>query len=110
MNFSKFLVIKNSEISRKELRIIFVGLLFLGFLFYGSSISNGYNLDDHLAFTNNPNALNGLNDIASIFTQNSFHQGEYSFGYRPIATLSFAIEYQLFGVNLTVSQLTNVLL
>lgn len=110
MNSLKFLSIKNSEISRKDLRIIFVCFLFLGFLFYGSSLGNDYNLDDHLAFTSNPNALKGLTDIQSIFTQNSFHQGDYSFGYRPIATLSFAIEYQFFGTNPFVSHLINLLL
>jgi Tfp pilus assembly protein PilF len=110
MNFTKFLSLKNSEISRKDSRIIFVGFLFLGFIYYGTSLQNGFNIDDHIAFTQNSNALKGLSDVASIFTKNSFHQGEYSYGYRPITTLSFAIEYEFFGINPFISHLVNILI
>lgn len=110
MNSRKFLSLKNSEISRKDLRIIFVGFLFLGFVFYGATLQNGYNIDDHIAFTENTNALKGLSHVASIFTDNSFHQGNYAYGYRPMSTLFFAAEYQFFGINPFISHLINLLL
>ncbi len=110
MRLSKILVLKNIELKKADFRIIVIGFLILGFLFYGSGLGNDYNIDDHIAFTSNPNALNGLSDLSSIFTSNSFHQDGYSFGYRPIATLSFAIENELFGTKPLISHLINVLL
>ena len=89
-----------------------LGLLFfvLTLLYYGNSLSNGYSLDDEFIYTSNSIATNGLSDISRIFTENSFDYGNYKFGYRPIAILSFAIENQIFGVNSTVSHLINLLL
>jgi Tfp pilus assembly protein PilF len=79
-------------------------------VFYGSSLQNGYSLDDEYAYTSNRLATNGLSDISSIFSSQSFDYGSFKFGYRPISVLSFALENQFFGVNPKVSHLVNLLL
>ena len=85
-------------------------LIGLSFAFYGSTLKNGYNLDDHFVYTENSKALNGLADVGAIFKRNSFEGRNYNFGYRPITVLSFAVENELFGISPAVSHFINVLL
>ena len=71
------------------------------FLFYGNSISNGYSLDDELVTTTDrkvhQNVEKGLAGIKSIFTSNYAIDGKQNYEYRPIVTLSYAIEKSVFG-------------
>ncbi len=71
------------------------------FLFYGNSISNGYSLDDELVTTTDrkvhQNVEKGIAGIKSIFTSNYAIDGKQNYEYRPIVTLSYAIEKSVFG-------------
>ena len=73
----------------------------ISFLFYGNSISNGYSLDDELVTSTDrkehPNVEKGISGIKSIFTSNYAIDGKQNYEYRPIVTLSYAIEKSVFG-------------
>lgn len=94
----------------KDKIIVFIGLLIVAMIYYGNSLNNGFSLDDSFIFTENKLANNGLKDVKAIFLKNSFDYGSYSFGYRPVALLSFAIESQFFGINPKASHMINLLL
>lgn len=95
--------------SHKKYFFILVGVcLFI----YLRSISNGYNLDDELVTIQHPLTApeNGL-DIQAIFTSPySIEKFGYTYGYRPMVHLSFALEHLLFGESPAMSHLVNLLL
>jgi hypothetical protein len=79
---------------------------------YLKSIGNGYNLDDELVTIQHPLTApeNGL-DLQAIFTSPySIEKFGYTYGYRPMVHLSFAIEHQLFGESPAMSHFVNLLL
>lgn len=76
---------------------------------YYQTLSFGYNLDDEFV-TNNHQVQQGVSAIPEIFTSRYFEDAYYSFGYRPVAEATFAIEYSLFGANPQVSHFINLLL
>ncbi len=90
----------------------YILILFLAaFVFYGNSMSNGYNLDDNLVTReNHPLTTQGINGIPEIFTSHFDSRGNMQFGFRPMVQTSFAIEYSLFGLNPKASHFINVLL
>ena len=91
----------------------FLYLLFalsLAFLLYGNTIPNGYSLDDTYVTQNNPKVMKGLAGIPEIFTSRYVDEEGNSFGYRPVAMATFAIEYGLWGGNPHLSHLINVLM
>ena len=104
-----FRIPSNSITSRQQL-IIFGLFTLILVIFFGNTLQNGYSLDDEYAYTSNPLATNGLSDVKSIFTSQSFDYGSFKFGYRPISVLSFAFENQFFGVDAKVSHSINLVL
>jgi protein O-mannosyl-transferase len=85
-------------------------IIIIAFLLYGNSIRNDYSLDDSYVTQNNTKVQKGIAGIPKIFTSRYVDQEGNSFGYRPVAMASFAIEYQLWGQNPHASHLINVLL
>lgn len=73
----------------------------IAFLFYGNSISNGFSLDDELVTTTDRkqhlNVEKGIGGVKDIFTSNYAIDGKQNYEYRPIVTLSYAIEWSLFS-------------
>lgn len=110
MNLLNIISLKNADITVKKALSSLAILFALTFSFYGSSIGNDYNLDDEYAYTNNKNATQGLSNISAIFTDPTFQQADFTYGYRPITTLSFALENELFGINSAISHFINVFL
>jgi hypothetical protein len=86
----------------------------ISFLFYGNSISNGYSLDDELVTTTDrkvhQNVEKGIAGIKSIFTSNYAIDGKQNYEYRPIVTLSYAIEKSVYAneYNALEKKLTNL--
>lgn len=95
--------------SHKKYFFILVGVcLFI----YLRSISNGYNLDDELVTIQHPLTApeNGL-DLQAIFTSPySIEKFGYTYGYRPMVHLSFALEHLLFGESPAMSHFVNLLI
>jgi tetratricopeptide (TPR) repeat protein len=86
-------------------------LFFLAFLIFANTIANDYNLDDELVTKNHPLTSQGFAGIKAIFTSPYYSDAMgYSYGYRPIVHLTFAIEHDLFGENPAISHFINVLL
>jgi tetratricopeptide (TPR) repeat protein len=89
----------------------------LSFILLGNSLNNGYSLDDSYVihqqeYPNSPAPIThqGVKAIPKIFTSKYAKSGEQEHGYRPITLTSFAFEYELFGMNPTVSHFLNILL
>lgn len=80
------------------------------FIVYGNSIRNEYSLDDHFVTYSNTQIQQGIKAIPEIFTTLYSETERIQFGYRPIVKLTFAIEYQFFGVSPHISHFFNVLL
>ena len=79
---------------------------------YLNSTTNGYNYDDTLVTQNQPLTSNAsLSSIRTIFS-GSYYKDDmgYSFGYRPMVLLSFALEHSLLSENPMVSHIFNFLL
>jgi tetratricopeptide (TPR) repeat protein len=84
--------------------ILLVILLWTGIVF-SNSINNDFiaSWDDKIYILENPYIKDfSLQGIKSIF--NSFHAANY----HPLTTLSWAVEYRLFGINPRVNHITNL--
>jgi tetratricopeptide (TPR) repeat protein len=86
--------------------IIFV----FAFLLYGNTIQNNYSIDDTYVTQNNPRVEKGIAGIPEILTSRYVDEEGNSFGYRPVAVITFAIEHELWGQNPHLGHLINLLL
>lgn len=84
---------------------------------YGNTLFNKYALDDAIVITQNQFTKQGFNGIGKILTTESFTgffgtQKHLVAGgrYRPLSIVTFAVEYQFFGLNPFISHLINILL
>jgi len=85
-------------------------LFFLAIGLYAYTITFDYVLDDQIVLTNNNFTKKGFDGIHDIMTKESFvgrfgEQKNLVVGarYRPLSIVTFAIEYQFFGLNPKVS-------
>lgn len=86
-------------------------ILLLTFGVYFNSLFNKYALDDFYVTAQNPEIREGIKGIPHIFQSPYGTDGNgKGFEYRPIVKLTFAIEYELFGENVTINHLVNLLL
>ncbi|NCQ65805.1 MAG: hypothetical protein COZ34_04035 [Candidatus Pacebacteria bacterium CG_4_10_14_3_um_filter_34_15] len=84
-------------------------LLIIGLLAYLPSLKNSFLWDDEQFIYNNSYVKNF--ELKKIFTENTIAgAGETSSYYRPLTTLSFAIDHQIWGLNPIGFHLTNTLL
>ncbi len=94
-----------------RLQIILLGLA--SFAVYISSLPNGFAFDDVYIIERNP-LIRSLANIPQLISTDyvvAFEELHHGFGlYRPLATLSFAINYAIHGLNPFGYHLTNVLL
>ncbi len=98
-----------------NVRVYYLIIAALAFVLYGNTISNNYSLDDSYVTSNNPVVEQGIKAIPLIFTSNYITMnaeegGQHSYGYRPVAKATFAIERSLFGENPQMSHFINLLL
>lgn len=88
----------------------FLTLLGIVFLLYGKSLNYEYtNHDDISLIQDKILLLADVKNIPKLFTTSCFYSDNFQY-YRPILTLSFAIETILFGENIFIYHLTNLLL
>ena len=79
-------------------------------LLFSNSLFNGYSIDDELSTYLNPVVQKGLGGLYEIFTTNYAYNQNGGFEYRPIVKATYALEYAIWGENLFLSHLLNVLL
>ena len=87
---------------------LIVGLLCV--VLYANTLQNKYALDDWFVTTSKQEQVSkGIAGIPEIFTTNFITWQNYSVDYRPLVKATYAIEYQFFGENPTVSHFVNLL-
>lgn len=105
----------NPKINWKVILILAVSV----FAFYGNSIKNGFSMDDDLVTKtdrqNHPRVEKGIAGIPEILRTHYVENAKQKYAYRPVTTISFAIEYQFFGsksneVRAHISHFINVVL
>jgi hypothetical protein len=84
--------------------------VFLAFALYGNTIPNFYSLDDQLVILDNQKTHLGIRGIPAIISTHYFEEEGNTYGYRPVAQISFAIEYAAWGENPHMSHMVNVIL
>lgn len=96
----------------KKRNWLFYAILFIiTFALYGNTMFNDYSLDDHHISPDDAFIQQGINGIPEIFT-NLYSTGEennLSYGYRPVMSMTYAIEYEFTKGDPMVSHLINVL-
>lgn len=80
-----------------------------GFLLYGGSLQNDYNLDDDYVCENHELVKQGIKGIPEIFASRYNNSGGVMFGYRPVTVAIYAIEYQIFGESTAIGHFFNVI-
>jgi protein O-mannosyl-transferase len=103
----KIITIKKTDtlFNRKTLLYLFIALLFTGFLFRNSLHAEFLSYDDTENVVNNLSIQNlSINSIGSYFSSVNLYM------YTPITTISYAIDYQIDGLNPFYFKLTNLLL
>lgn len=85
-------------------------LALFAFVLYGNTLKNGYSLDDEFVTGPKNITAKGFEAIPRVFK--TFHVIDESgnkYEYRPMVKVSFAIESGLFGQNVMISHLMNIL-
>ncbi|MEY4659588.1 MAG: hypothetical protein RJB36_1354, partial [Bacteroidota bacterium] len=87
-------------------------ILLAGIFIYIRSLSNGYNLDDELVTINHPltSVDSGVQWQEIFNSPYSIEKFGYTYGYRPMVHLSFAIEHAIFGESPATSHFINLLI
>lgn len=96
---------------------IMLGIIFVfSLLLYLNTFNHNYALDDKLAFYNNQFVLKGVSGIPEILKSDfftGFHGTETNIveggRYRPLSLVSFALEYEMYGLNPGRSHIINAL-
>lgn len=84
-------------------------IIILGILCYANSFSNPFIWDDHSLVVNNP-YIKDVRLVKNIFTKDIAYGTQSSNFYRPIQSLSFELDYYLWGLNPFGFHLSNLLL
>lgn len=92
-------------------------LFIFPFIIYSNTIGHDYALDDAMVITHNHYTKQGFKGLKDIFINDSF-KGFFQEKtvhlpggrYRPLSIATFAIEYELFGLNPHISHLINILI
>lgn len=89
----------------------------LSFVLYGNTISYDYALDDCMMITDNKFTKEGIHGIKDILSYDSFKgyndnvlNAVNGGRYRPLSIITFALEYEFFGMNPHISHFINILL
>jgi len=86
-------------------------LLIVVALLYGNVLKNGYSLDDSIVTESSNITAKGIRAIPKLLHSYYIERAKnVKFEYRPLAKISFALEHELFGVNVVVSHFVNLLL
>ena len=87
-------------------------LCILTFAVYFNTLFNDYALDDKAAVYQNTVTKEGLSGIKDIFTHYYYYGGLSSntHTYRPVTSLTHAVEWQIFQWNPAVSHFINILI
>ena len=93
-------------------QLVFLLPFIIGVLLYVATANHGYVLDDGLVILKNTYIQNGIEGIGKLFFHNYVHGYEgFNDGlYRPLSTITFALEYEWFELSPKASHIVNVIL
>ncbi len=95
---------------RNEYIIGFI-LAAIAFILYANTFKNDYALDDYFAITTNKLVKEGFQGIPNLLRTDFWQSADKNLGYyRPLSLITFAIEFQFFGLSPHISHFINVLL
>lgn len=104
-------------IPTKVLGLVLVSYLIVSYFLYFQGIDYGYVLDDKIVLSENNYVKQGFAGIGEILTSDAFEGflGEQTNllqggRYRPLSLVTFAIEYEIFGLNQSISHHINLLI
>lgn len=80
------------------------------FVVFSNTLVNDYNMDDEIVTNHHPLTSQGISAIPKILKSPYFQADIYSYEYRPVVHISFAIEHQFLGESAGVSHFINLLL
>ena len=95
--------------NRKITIWVIIAIFVAGFLLYGGSLQNGYNIDDDYVCENHQLVQQGIKGIPEIFASRYNNSNGVMFGYRPVTIAVYAIEYQIFGESPAVGHFFNII-
>ena len=88
----------------------FLLVLIVGFAVYGTSLNNEFLWDDELLITDN-DVIKDLRNIPILFTKNiAYGTSDDSNYYRPLQTLSYALNYAIWKLDVRAYHITNITL
>lgn len=94
----------------KKIIVAVVVLFAIGFVLYGNTLHNSFIWDDHFNIENNT-FIKSLNKIGQYFSHDLVAgAGETVGWYRPLLLLSYAFDYQIWGLNVVGYHLGNILI
>ncbi|MCX6235550.1 MAG: hypothetical protein NT175_12680 [Bacteroidetes bacterium] len=114
MNKAKKKLLKKSE--NKELSIKqrtglnYLIIILFTLILYGNTAYNKFSLDDHNVTYINQTVQKGIKAIPEIFSTKYATEGELTYGYRPLSKVTYAIEYDIYGIKPAISHIINILL
>ena len=101
----------------EQYKLAFAILFGLAVLCYANTIFNGYAMDDSVTYKDNNFVKKGFAGIGDILSNDTFigkfgQKANILSGsrYRPLSVITFAIEYQFFGLTPGVSHFVNMVL
>lgn len=112
--------LKKREVSTSSFfnKKLHTAIIFLfAFILYGNTLFHDFTLDDSIVITENDFTQAGLSGIPKILSKDTFvgffgEEKDLVAGgrYRPLSLVTFAMEYQIFGLNPRIGHLGNILL
>ena len=81
---------------------------FAAVLVYVNAVPNGFTLDDDYAVVKNP-AIKGADFLLRVWQTDYWGPEKMNGRYRPLTSITFGLNYHLFGLNPLAYHLTNVL-
>lgn len=103
---------KANNSSQKKDRLISFIVFAFAFLLYANTLNHDYVLDDDVVFLKNKDVQAGFSGIKSILHHSFIYgfTGHNDQSYRPVVSIVFAVEKELFGNNPHTGHFINVLL
>lgn len=99
-------ILNGTKYSKKQFGFYF---FCLSFLLYMNTIGNDFSMDDSFVTRSHPYVTKGFDGIKDILTNPYLNDQKLKGEFRPVAQITFAIEYQFFGENPHVNHFFNVL-
>lgn len=95
--------------SRRKHFIAILSIIALSFIIYGNSLNNGFVYDDYDTIVNNT-LIKDLLTIPKLINKSDYFRTSGELSYRPVVTLTYFIDYAIFGLKPWGYHLTSILL